>query len=126
VKKREEILENIEQRISVSLSRTNNSLEEFLWADRITNFCDWVSFNFCYEKDFIDKVEVYTRRNSSVKTELTFQSNPAGEIGVDPWPFSAKSIKGFINAYEKEDYPIKLKSLSKEYHIIAQKIPANY
>ncbi len=38
VKKRKEILKNIEQSIAESLLRTNNSLEEFLWADRDNKF----------------------------------------------------------------------------------------
>ncbi len=97
VKKREEILKNIEQSIAESLLRTKNSLEEFLWADKITNFCDWVSFNFCLENDFVDKVQVYSRRNSSLKTDLTFHTNPAGEITVNPWPFSEESIRWIYN-----------------------------
>ena len=117
VKKRKEILKNIEQSIADSLLRTNNSLEEFLWADKITNFCDWVSFNYCLEKDFEDKVEVYSRRNSYVKTELTFHTNPAGEIIVNPWPFAVESISGTIIAYYKNGYPEELKSVSKACYI---------
>ena len=123
VKKRKEILKNIEQSIADSLLRTNNSLEEFLWADKITNFCDWVSFNYCLEKDFEDKVEVHTRRKSFVKRELTFHSNPAGEIIVDPWPFSVESINGTIIAYYKNGYPEELKPVSKEYYIKKKKNP---
>jgi len=84
VKKRKEILNNIEQRIEERLPLTNNNIEEFLWADRITNFCDWVSFNFCLEHDFEDKVQVYTNRNSSSRIDLTFQTNQEGRITVHP------------------------------------------
>jgi len=117
VKKRKEILNNIEQRIEERLLLTNNSIEEFLWADRITNFCDWVSFNFCLEHDFEDKVEMYTCRNSKVKIKIAFQTNPAGEITVHPWPFSVDEINGHITAFEKEGYPKILKPKMKGYFI---------
>jgi hypothetical protein len=123
VKKRREILKNIEQSIAKSLLRTKNSLEEFLWADKITNFCDWVSFNFCFENDFKDRVEVYPRRNSSLKKDITFHTNPAGEIIVNPWPFSVESISGTIIAYYKNGYPEALKPVSKEYYIKKKKNP---
>jgi hypothetical protein len=125
VKKRKEILKNIEQSIADSLLRKNNSLEEFLWADKITNFCDWVSFNFCFEKDFEGGVEVFSRQNSSSKTELKFHTNPAGEIIVNPWPFSVESITGFITAYNEKGYPKILKPNLKKYHIKKKKIPIN-
>lgn len=123
VKIRGEILNNIEQSVEERLPETDNSLEEFMWADRITDFCDWVSFNFCLEKDFEDKVEVHARRISFVKTELKFHTNPAGEIVVDPWPFSAESINGTIIAYYKNGYPEELKPVSKEYYIKKKKNP---
>jgi hypothetical protein len=117
VKMRDEILYNIEQSINDNLPRTNNSLDDFLWADRITDFCDWVSFNFCLEKDFADKVEVHARRKSFVKTELKFHTNSAGEIVVDPWPFSKERINGTIIAYYKNGYPEELKPVSKAFYI---------
>ncbi len=94
-----------------------------MWADKITNFCDWVSFNFCLENDFEDKVEVYSHRNSSSKTDLTFHTSHAGEITVDPWPFSEESITGFITAYNEKGYPKILKPNLKKYHINKKKNP---
>ncbi len=48
---REEILRNIENRIKESLRATKFSIKDFIWADRITDFCDWVSFNFFLKKN---------------------------------------------------------------------------
>lgn len=47
---REEILSNIEKRVEESLLATIFSIKDFMWADRITDFCDWVSFNFFLKK----------------------------------------------------------------------------
>ena len=119
---KEEILCNIDKRIEESLRATKFSIKDFIWADCITDFCDWVSFNFCIEKEFEDTIEVYTHRNSSSKVAIKFHTSAEGVIIVEPWPFFAETIQGSIIAYNEMGYPKELKTILKNYLIIPQKI----
>lgn len=66
-------------------------------ADAITNVCDVISFEFCFEQPNERDVRGY---RIAVDGE--------GGIEVDPWPFAASRLLGLVTAFEADGYPERL------------------
>lgn len=63
-------------------------------ADAITNVCDVISFQFCFEAPSQRDVRGYC-----------VVTDGEGGIGVDPWPFRVAELVGLVTAFERERYP---------------------
>ena len=66
-------------------------------ADAITNVCDVISFEFCFET----KSEREVRGHRLALDGL-------GDVTVDPWPFRVPQLVGLVTGYEREGYPERL------------------
>jgi len=66
-------------------------------ADAITNVCDVISFEFCFEEANEREVRGY---RVAVDGE--------GGIEVDPWPFSLPRVVGLVTGFEQVGYPERL------------------
>ena len=66
-------------------------------ADAITNVCDVISFEFCFEEANEREVRGY---RIAVDGE--------GGITVDPWPFESPRLTGLVTAFEVDGYPGRL------------------
>ncbi|HEV2592084.1 MAG TPA: hypothetical protein VGU02_09345 [Gaiellaceae bacterium] len=66
-------------------------------ADAITNVCDVISFEFCFER--ASKREVRGFR---------LALDGLGSVTVDPWPFRVPELVGLVTAYERDGYPARL------------------
>lgn len=66
-------------------------------ADAITNVCDVISFEFCFEEANERDVRGY---HVVVDGE--------GGVEVDPWPFSVPRLVGLVTAFEADGYPERL------------------
>jgi len=75
--------------------------------DRITNLCDQLSFNFCFELPASGEVAILPRNDSQTEVPLHYQVED-GVINVKPWPFSVDSYEGYIIGYKPELYPAQL------------------
>lgn len=72
--------------------------------DRMNDFCDRVSFDFCREKPVEGQLEVvsnYTR----AETRLVRYRIEGSEITLDPWPLRVSAYEGYIIGYAQEGYP---------------------
>ena len=114
---KENIVGKINSRINEILPKIGYTLDQFLWADRITAFFFFLAFSFSFEIETEKKVKVYRRINNVEETELIMFFSSRGEVKVDPWPFSVNEIKGFIYAYDSEGYPDVFKPTLKKYFI---------
>jgi hypothetical protein len=63
-------------------------------ADAITNVCDVISFEFCFEAPSERDVRGY---------HLVLDGE--GDVAVDPWPFRLPELAGQVTAYEAAGYP---------------------
>src|SRR4051794_37327033 len=70
-------------------------------SDAITDLCDRVAFDFCFEEPASGRVEV---RPESVAYEL----DGAGAIRLTPWPLSITRLVGIAIAYREDGYPATL------------------
>jgi len=100
-----ELVEEIDARIRDRLPASGASLEQLQWADRITEFCDDVAFDFCFEQPVRRTVGVHGRAYSNESTPLSYEIQAGGMIRVEPWPFSVESFSGLAVGYEEVGYP---------------------
>ena len=63
-------------------------------ADLVTNVCDVVSFEFCFESPSEREVRGF---------RLVLDGE--GSVSADPWPFCLPELTGDVTAYEADGYP---------------------
>jgi len=83
------------------------SREQFERIDRITNFCDSIAFNFCFEQAAKGQVTIFPGNNSKDEIPVHYVIED-GEIRADPWPFSMATYSNYLIGYQLKDYPIGL------------------
>jgi Protein of unknown function (DUF3891) len=66
-------------------------------ADRVTNICDRVSFEFCFEEAAEGEVR-----------GVAYAVDGNGGIRLDPWPLAVSRLVGLVTAYEADGYPERL------------------
>lgn len=114
----EKLQKEFEIAIENKLTRSKHSKDDFLWADRITNLCDRISFNFCFGEKIIEAVPVYSKIGLEKKVEIIQSLRDEKTIELDHWPFSSGEIKNVIIAYKNEDYPEVLTPVLLEFRLI--------
>jgi acyl carrier protein phosphodiesterase len=117
---RQELVRVIDQQIALRLPQTDFTLAQFLWADKITRFCDMVAFDFSFEQPTSKTVDLYACRDSSAITPVSYQIKGNGIIEIDPWPLSVPAYSGFILGYQREGYPDNLYPQVIAYHLTPQ------
>ena len=85
-------------------------------VDRITNFCDSISFDFCFERTARGQVLVYPRNDSEKELSLQYAIR-RGEIAITPWPLRANEIGGYLIGYQADGYPDRLEPVLIPYTI---------
>ncbi|MBE0691011.1 MAG: hypothetical protein IH587_12910, partial [Anaerolineae bacterium] len=106
-----------EQQIANSVASTGIEREAFDWADKITNWCDDVAFDFSMETHLHQAGNVCTRVDSLDSVTIEYDLRPDGVIAVRPWPFSVESYSGFIIGYEIEGYPERLEPVLMPFYL---------
>lgn len=102
-----ELLRSIEKIINNKMQKVRFSQKEFLFADYITDFCDYIAFNFALDDSSKTILEVIPKHNSDQMKKVTFRVK-GNTISIIPWPLALDYYKGFIIGYKKKDYPKKL------------------
>jgi len=107
-----------EMRLAIQQQIEQNSLdaELLMRIDRITKFCDKVSFDFCCEEPAEGQVEVFTSYPRAQVTVLRYQIM-GSEITLDPWPLQVGQHAGYLVGYQLEGYPERLDGLVVPYEI---------
>jgi hypothetical protein len=77
-------------------------------ADLVTNVCDVISFEFCFEQESDREIRGY---------QLHLDGH--GRVQVDPWPFAVPRLIGLVTAFEAEGYPDRLVPVVAPYDIVA-------
>jgi hypothetical protein len=103
--------------IGKQLKQHNLSETLFDRMDRITEFCDKISFGFCMDVPDSGAVSIY-RRNSGNNEEVLVQYQVEdGVIHTRPWPFSITSYESYLIAYQSDGYPDKLDPFILSYRL---------
>ena len=83
----DDVIESLLPLAGVSREQANS-------ADAITNVCDVISFEFCFEAPSEREIRGFRLALDGL-----------GGVTVDPWPFRVPEIVGLVTAYEREGYP---------------------
>jgi hypothetical protein len=84
--------------------------------DRITDLCDSIAFDFCFETPAQGAMYVLPRNNGGEEVEMRYWVGE-GTIRVDPWPFSVEGYRGYLVGYQLEGYPEVLEPVLVTYEL---------
>lgn len=118
--KAQDLIDLADEHIRQSLEKTDLQRDVFEWADKLTEWCDKVAFDFSFEEKIHQDTKVYTRQDSREETLVDYQLLDEGVIQVSPWPFSIDSYEGFLIGYEFEGYPERLEPVLLPYELKKQ------
>lgn len=79
----------------------------FARVDRITNLCDRIAFDFCFEAPAEGEVRIFPHNCLDDEIVVRYHVED-GAIEVDPWPFGVDGHTGYLVAYELDGYPVVL------------------
>ncbi|HEY0738114.1 MAG TPA: DUF3891 family protein [Herpetosiphonaceae bacterium] len=113
--------EQMTQAIREQLLRHNLELTTFERIDRITNLCDRIAFDFCFEEPAEGAVRIFPRNNSQDQVEVWYHIED-GTIQVDPWPFGLDSQAGYLVGYQLDGYPTVLEPTMAPYQLLRRTI----
>lgn len=88
------------------LAATGASREDAEAADAVTNVCDVISLELCFEAPNERDVRGYR-----------IAVDGLGGVEVDPWPFAAPRLTGVVAGYEAEGYPDRLVAAPVTYDV---------
>jgi hypothetical protein len=114
---RQALLAEMEQVIAQHILEHSFSREVFDRIDRVTDFCDSVSFDFCFEQPDQGAITLFPKNDSNEAISLRYHIND-GEIQVDPWPFTITSYSGYLIGYDQQGYPERLDPVMIPYHLV--------
>lgn len=92
------------QAIAEQLKKHGLSKTLFDRVDRITEFCDRISFDFCMDTPDSGRVSIFPRNGGDEEVTVHYDVDD-GEIRVRPWPFSVNHYEGYLIAYRLDGYP---------------------
>ena len=72
-------------------------------ADRITDLCDRISFDFCLEEPGSGGLDVLGVDGSP--EHISYTVDGLGKIALDPWPLDRPALGGTVLAYAAGRYP---------------------
>ncbi len=84
--------------------------------DRITDLCDTLSFEFCFDTPASGSLAIFPRNNEDTEVTIQYQVQD-GEINVSPWPFSVDEHQGYLIAYHMDGYPERLDPVILPYRL---------
>ena len=74
------------------------SREDAADADAITDLCDRISFDFCFEHPAEGGVDVRGGR-------VSYRLDGRGAVTLDPWPLAVPALAGLVHGYAAATYP---------------------
>jgi len=105
----------VSEKIEWLIQQNNIDKENFQLADTITEICDVISFDFCFENNVKGQREVFQKPGL---TGVIDYSISGSDITLDPWPLSTARYDGYILGYQRVGYPEKLEPVLLRYSLI--------
>jgi hypothetical protein len=111
-----ELGEEMERVIQSQLEQYALSGEQFARIDRITNLCDMIAFDFCFEQAAKGQIMICPRNDTKEEIVVHYLIEE-GKIMADPWPFSVETYSNYVTGYHLKDYPAELDPLIIPYQL---------
>jgi len=106
------------QLICEQLRRDGLDAPIFERIDRITELCDRIAFDFCFEAPAEGEVHIFPRNDRHEEVAVSYRIE-GGTIQVDPWPFGVASYTGYLVGYQLDGYPTVLEPAMLPYLLVA-------
>jgi hypothetical protein len=104
------------QVIQAQIERHGLDAATFERIDRITELCDRIAFDFCFEVPAEGEVRIFPRNDRDDELAVGYRIE-GGTIWVDPWPFGVTSHTGYLVGYQLDGYPTVLEPVMLPYHV---------
>ena len=102
---RDVLVERWDRVIEEELAQNGFDRELFLWADHITQLCDNIAFDFCFEEPCARSVGVCAKRGEMGTVDVGYEIVGDGGILLRPWPLQVDEVRSFVVSYHEEAYP---------------------
>ncbi|BCM89600.1 hypothetical protein IAD21_01447 [Abditibacteriota bacterium] len=112
------LLQQMNDSISGSVRAAHLDEKLFAFIDRITDLCDKISFDFCFQNYGTGVVEVQRRFADADSVQVKYTIEAGNTIKISPWPLSVAQYRGYIVAYNSMGFPEKLEPQILDYSII--------
>jgi hypothetical protein len=104
---RQAMIAEMSQAIQEQLQRHGFDVVLFERIDLITNLCDKIAFDFCFEAPAKGEVRIFPRNDRDDEVAVHYRIED-GTIDVAPWPFGVDSNTGYLVGYQLDGYPAEL------------------
>lgn len=109
------LMDDLKQRIDSIIKVNNFNRADFEFADKVTQFCDDIFFDFCLGESNTGSVAVQPKHHSSNIIEISYEITNESSIIIDPWLFKVDEYESVIFGYKRELYPDRLKPVSFQF-----------
>src|SRR5262249_41004768 len=114
---RQALAAEMAQRIQAQIQRHGLEAALFERIDRITNLCDRIAFDFCFEAPAEGAVRVFPKNGRQEEVAVAYRIQD-GTIQIDPWPFGVESHAGYMIGYQLEGYPTVLEPIMVPFQVV--------
>src|SRR5262249_11801515 len=97
--------------------RAGISEEDAEATDLITNMCDRIAFDFCFEQPDEGALELPTR-DPRERVRVSYSIDGNGTVVVDPWPLDVPRLAGLLFAFAAPGYPAELNPIVVPYELV--------
>jgi hypothetical protein len=105
------------QAIQAKIERHGLDATTFERIDRITDLCDRIAFDFCFEAPAQGEVRIFPRNDLDEEVAVGYRVQD-GTIQVEPWPLGAESHTGYLVGYQLEGYPAVREPVIVPYRLV--------
>lgn len=113
---RQALAQEMRQALDQEIAQSGLDPGLFGELDRMTNFCDRISFDFCFEKPTQGQVEVFSRFAPAESKVVRYRIADS-DIVIDPWTLQVSEYDGYLVGYQLEGYPERLDALIVPFHV---------
>ncbi len=112
------LIDKSEKHIVDDMELSGISRKRYTWVDRITEFYDFLSFDFCFDKssERICEVSPKCANDKTVSVHIKFDGNET--VQISPWPLKVKKYQGYILGYFSKGYPNNLEPVVRKYTLL--------
>ncbi len=104
------------QAIHEQLQQHGLAAATFERIDRITNLCDRIAFDVCFEAPAEGDVRIFPRNDRDEEIVVRYRIEE-GTIQVAPWPFAVDRHQGYLVGYQLDGYPTVLEPAVLTYEL---------
>jgi hypothetical protein len=77
-------------------------------ADLITNMCDRIAFDFCFEEPAEGTLELPATGSRDARVHVRYALTGDGRVELEPWPLALPRLTGVLFAFAAVGYPAVL------------------